>query len=76
MFRYFEHLVDPFPDDDRTPPDTSIPRFVAFYARSVWKLLLLTALLTAAASIMLPELFSNSILTSPERVFLCRGTFL
>lgn len=57
MFRYFEHLVDPFPDDDRTPPDTSIPRFVAFYARSVWKLLLLTALLTAAASIIEVSLY-------------------
>ena len=57
MFRYFERLVDPFPDDDRTPPDTSMPRFVAFYARSVWKLLLLTALLTAAASIIEVSLY-------------------
>tara|TARA_B100001079_G_scaffold168792_1_gene144863 strand:- start:692 stop:2530 length:1839 start_codon:yes stop_codon:yes gene_type:complete len=57
MFGYFERLVDPFPDDDRTPPDTSIPRFVAFYARSVWKLLLLTALLTAAASIIEVSLY-------------------
>ena len=57
MFRYFERLVDPFPGDDLTPPDTSIPRFVAFYARSVWKLLIVTAVLTAAASIIEVSLY-------------------
>ncbi|RJS94908.1 ABC transporter ATP-binding protein [Salinisphaera sp. Q1T1-3] len=57
MFRLFERLVDPFPADDRTPPDTSIPRFVAFYARPVWKLLIATAVLTAAASIIEVSLY-------------------
>lgn len=57
MFRFFERLVDPFPDDGRTPPDTSIPRFVAFYARPVWKLLIATAVLTAAASIIEVSLY-------------------
>ncbi|AWN17836.1 ABC transporter ATP-binding protein [Salinisphaera sp. LB1] len=57
MFQFFERLVDPFPDDDRTPPETSIPRFIAFYARPVWKLLIATAVLTAASSIIEVSLY-------------------
>ncbi|MES1938484.1 ABC transporter ATP-binding protein [Salinisphaera hydrothermalis] len=57
MFQFFERLVDPFPEDDRTPPDTGIVRFIAFYARPVWKLLIATAVLTAAFSIIEVSLY-------------------
>ena len=57
MFSFFERLVDPFPDDSRTPPSGSMLRFVAFYAKPVWPLLALTALFTAATSIIEVSLY-------------------
>lgn len=57
MFSFFERLVEPFPDDDRTPPAGGMLSFVLFYARPVWPLLLLTGILTAATSLIEVSLY-------------------
>lgn len=58
MFSWFEKLVEPFPDDDRTPPHGSLWRYVVFHAKPVWPLLLAMAMLTAAISIIEVSLFA------------------
>ena len=58
MFSIFERLVAPFPDDDRMPPRDGLLRFIAFYARPVWPLLLAMGVLTAAISIIEVSLFA------------------
>ncbi|GAB3670578.1 ABC transporter ATP-binding protein [Salinisphaera aquimarina] len=58
MFSFFERLVAPFPDDDRTPPQDGLLRFIVFYARPVWPLLVAMAVLTAAISVIEVSLFA------------------
>jgi ATP-binding cassette subfamily B multidrug efflux pump len=58
MFSIFERLVAPFPDDDRMPPRDGLLRFIVFYAKPVWPLLLAMGLLTAAISIIEVSLFA------------------
>ncbi|MDA3921310.1 MAG: ABC transporter ATP-binding protein, partial [Salinisphaera sp.] len=57
MFSFFERLVDPFPEDDRTPPAGGLLKFIGFYAKPVWPLLVLTGLFTAATSIIEVSLY-------------------
>ncbi|MES1926245.1 ABC transporter ATP-binding protein [Salinisphaera sp. T31B1] len=58
MFSFFERLIAPFPDDPREPPRGNLWRFIVFYARPVWPLLLAMAILTAAISIIEVSLFA------------------
>ncbi|ROO26818.1 multidrug ABC transporter ATP-binding protein [Salinisphaera orenii MK-B5] len=58
MFSWFERLIEPFPDDDRTPPRGNLWRFVVFHAKPVWPLLVAMAVLTALISIIEVSLFA------------------
>ena len=75
MFGLFERLVAPFPDDGRTPPRDNLLRYIAFYAKPVWPLLLAMALLTAAISVIEVSLFAflghivDWFATSPRETF-------
>ena len=58
MFSLFERMVEPFPPRDlTTPPQGGLFRFVWFYARPVWPLLVATAILTSLISIVEVSLF-------------------
>ena len=57
MFSYFERLVDPFPSERISSPPTTLWRFVWYFARPVWPLLVLMAVTTAAISIIEVSLF-------------------
>jgi len=76
MFSFFERLVAPFPDDGRTPPRDGLLRYIVFYARPVWPLLLAMALLTAAISVIEVSLFAflghivDWFANSPRETFL------
>ena len=59
MFAFFERMVEPFPEEElRTPPSGGLMRFVWFFARPVWPLLVAMAVLTAAISVIEVSLFS------------------
>ncbi|MEC5322541.1 ABC transporter ATP-binding protein [Aurantimonas sp. A3-2-R12] len=58
MFSLFERMVEPFPDQElETPPGGGLARFVWFYAKPAWPLLLAMAVLTALISIVEVSLF-------------------
>ncbi|MEO9788255.1 MAG: ABC transporter transmembrane domain-containing protein, partial [Aurantimonas coralicida] len=58
MFSLFERMVEPFPSRDlTTPPQGGLFRFVWFYAKPVWPLLVATAILTSLISIVEVSLF-------------------
>ncbi|HDZ72238.1 MAG TPA: ABC transporter ATP-binding protein [Aurantimonas coralicida] len=58
MFSLFERMVEPFPDQElETPPGGGLFRFVWFYAKPAWPLLLAMAVLTALISIVEVSLF-------------------
>ena len=58
MFSLFERMVEPFPPRDlTTPPQGGLFRFVWFYAKPVWPLLVATAILTSLISIVEVSLF-------------------
>ncbi|WP_185983521.1 ABC transporter ATP-binding protein [Aureimonas mangrovi] len=57
MFTFFERLVDPFPSHSPKSPPASFWPFVWHYARPVWPLLVLMAILTASISIVELSLF-------------------
>lgn len=76
MFSFFERLVAPFPNDTRTPPRADLLRYIVFYAKPVWPLLLAMAVLTAAISVVEVSLFAflgqivDWFANSPRETFL------
>ncbi len=57
MFSYFEKLIDPFPSEPMGRPPKTLWAFCWHYTRGVWPLLLLSAILVAAVSLMEIMLF-------------------
>ena len=57
MFRLFEKLIDPFPEEPDGKPPGTLFAFCWHYTRNIWPLLLLTSLLVAVVSGMEVALF-------------------
>jgi ATP-binding cassette subfamily B multidrug efflux pump len=57
MFSYFERLVDPFPRERLGSPPPTLWRFIWFFARPVWPLLAVMAVLNALVSLVEVSLF-------------------
>lgn len=47
VWRFFERLVPPFPEDVRGEPPHGLVRFIFFYTRGLWPFLIIIALLTS-----------------------------
>lgn len=58
MYRFFEKLVDPFPENPSVKPPDRLIAFCWFYSKSIAPLLLLMSVLVAILSIMEVMLFS------------------
>jgi ATP-binding cassette subfamily B multidrug efflux pump len=58
MFRFFEKLVDPFPNAEPTEPPRTLLGFVHHYTRPLWPWILLMSALTAVTSGIELMLFS------------------
>lgn len=52
MFRFFERLIDPYPDAAQTPPPKRFWPFLQYYSRPVLPLLAVLGLLTALVSVV------------------------
>ena len=57
MLRYFENLIEPFPEEEPTRPPTGLFPFMWHYSKGIWPWLLATGLLGAAVAIMEVILF-------------------
>ncbi|GGA65152.1 multidrug ABC transporter ATP-binding protein [Neiella marina] len=57
MFRFFERLIEPFPDQLDTPPPTGLWQFCRYYTRGAGRFLLLMSLFTAIIAIIEASLF-------------------
>ncbi len=51
LLRWFENLVPPFPKGDGGPPPQGLIKFICFYTRSLWKLLLAIGLLNSTIAV-------------------------
>lgn len=58
MFRLFEGLVNPFPPAEPSPPPKGLVAFCVYYARGIWPLLLIIALLSTIIAVLEVTLFS------------------
>lgn len=58
MFKLFEGLVNPFPPAEPTPPPKGLVGFCLYYARGIWPLLLVIALLSTLIAVLEVTLFS------------------
>ena len=57
MFRFFERLTNPFPEQEPTQPPASLARFIAHYSRGMELPLLVMAILTAVLAALEVSLF-------------------
>ena len=58
MFRWFEHLLDPFPATEPDEPPRSLFAFCLHYTRGAWPALIMAAVLMAAIALIEVWLFS------------------
>ncbi|GGD28220.1 ABC transporter ATP-binding protein [Aureimonas glaciei] len=57
MFSYFERLIDPFPRERLGSPPPTLWRFIWYFARPIWPLLAVMAVLNALVSLVEVSLF-------------------
>ncbi|MBD1388105.1 ABC transporter ATP-binding protein [Neiella sp. HB171785] len=57
MFRFFERLIEPFPNQPDTPPPTGLWQFCRYYTRGAGRFLLLMSFFTAIIAIIEASLF-------------------
>lgn len=58
MYKFFENLIKPFPQNDQKQPPTSLLAFCYHYTRGIEPHLILMSVLTAAVAIMEVSLFA------------------
>ncbi len=57
MFSFFERLTEPFPKEDAQQPPKKLLAFLHFYTKGMWKVILLSSVLSAVVAILEVSLF-------------------